>query len=247
MLPSNQRQIIEQAKFTYFPLGKAFEKQTKTNEYQGKKHVDASTALKTSNKKLPSIKNFISIENLNPEIINEIKRIEEIEKYVDRDKMVYKSTNKTYDFRSFKTIRTFGNEIRNNVISMITANNEQANLLSNIEDFIKKTKPRDPILKKMKEDVITSVLSLLKGRELVHKAFESGIFQKLEESQEGERLKILTPNQMLKGLPIALAQVKAGNNSESLLNEIRQIVYYLYRSKEITKKVYNNTINSIKP
>ena len=51
---------------------------------------------------------------------------------------------------------------------------------------------------------------------------------------------------MLKKLPIALAQVKAGNNSESLLNEIRQIVYSLYRSKEITKKIYNSIINSIK-
>ena len=51
---------------------------------------------------------------------------------------------------------------------------------------------------------------------------------------------------MLKRLPIALAQVKAGNNSESLLNEIRQIVYFLYRSKKVTKKVYNNIINSIK-
>ena len=64
--------------------------------------------------------------------------------------------------------------------------------------------------------------------------------------QEGEGLKILTPNQMLKRLPIALAQIKAGNNSESLLNEIRQIVYSLYRSKEITKKVYNHIIKSIK-
>ena len=67
------------------------------------------------------------------------------------------------------------------------------------------------------------------------------------EEQEGKGLKILTPNQMLKRLPIALAQVKAeSNNSETLLNEIRQIVYSLYRSKEITKKVYNNIINSIK-
>ena len=80
---------------------------------------------------------------------------------------------------------------------------------------------------------------------MVFKAFESGIFHRLEKSQEGEELKILTPNQMLKRLPIALAQVKTGNNSESLLNEIRQIVYSLYRSKEITKKVYNNIINSI--
>ena len=68
----------------------------------------------------------------------------------------------------------------------------------------------------------------------------------LAREQEGIGLKILTPNQLLKRLPIALAQVKAGNNSESLLNEIRQIVYSLYRSIEITKKVYNNIINSIK-
>ena len=83
-------------------------------------------------------------------------------------------------------------------------------------------------------------------------AFKSGIFQvskesqENEESQKGKGLKILTPNQMLKRLPIALALVKAGNNSESLLNEIRQIVYSLYQSKEVTKKVYNNIINSIK-
>ena len=70
--------------------------------------------------------------------------------------------------------------------------------------------------------------------------------KKQVKEQEGTGLKILTPNQMLKRLPIALAQVKAGNNLESLLNEIRQIVYSLYRSKEITKKVYNNIINSIK-
>ena len=64
--------------------------------------------------------------------------------------------------------------------------------------------------------------------------------------QKGEGLKILTPNQILKRLSIALAKIKAGNNSESLLNKIRQIAYSLYRSKEITKKVYNNIIKSIK-
>ena len=64
--------------------------------------------------------------------------------------------------------------------------------------------------------------------------------------QEGTGLKILTPKQMLQKLPIALAQIKAGNNSKSLLNEIRQIVYSLCQLKEITKKVYNNIIKSIK-
>ena len=62
---------------------------------------------------------------------------------------------------------------------------------------------------------------------------------------KGEGLKILTPKQMLQRLPIALAQVKAGNNSERLLNEIRQIVYSLYQSKQVTKKVYNKIIKSI--
>ena len=57
-------------------------------------------------------------------------------------------------------------------------------------------------------------------------------------------LKYLTPKQILQRLPIALALVKAGNNSEDLLNEIRQIAYSLYQSKEITKKVYNNIIKS---
>ena len=70
--------------------------------------------------------------------------------------------------------------------------------------------------------------------------------KKLAKEQEGTGLKILTPNQMLKRLPIALAQIKAGNNSESLLNKIRQIVYSLYRSKDITKIVYSNIIKSIK-
>ena len=81
---------------------------------------------------------------------------------------------------------------------------------------------------------------------MVINAFKSGIFQVSKESQEGTELKTLTSNEMLKRLPIALAQVTAGNNSESLLKEIRQIVYSLYRSKEITKKIYNNIINSIK-
>ena len=63
---------------------------------------------------------------------------------------------------------------------------------------------------------------------------------------DGRGLKILASKQMRQGLPIALAQVKAGNTSESLLNEIRQIIYSLYRAKEITKKVYNNIMNSIK-
>ena len=58
-------------------------------------------------------------------------------------------------------------------------------------------------------------------------------------------IKILTPNQMLNRLPISLAQIKAGNNSEKLKNEIRQILYSLYKSKKLAKQIYKNLINII--
>ena len=66
-----------------------------------------------------------------------------------------------------------------------------------------------------------------------------------KQNQQGKGLKILTPNQLLSRLPITLAQLKAGNNSEKLKNEIRQLLYSLYRSKNMTKQVYNNLINYI--
>ena len=59
--------------------------------------------------------------------------------------------------------------------------------------------------------------------------------EKVEQGEAG--LKILSPKQLRQRLPIALAQVKASNNSESLLNEIRKIAYSLYQSKEITRNV----------
>ena len=65
-------------------------------------------------------------------------------------------------------------------------------------------------------------------------------------SKKGEGLKILTNKQMLNRLPILLAQIEAGNNSKLLKNEIRQILYSLYRSKVLTKTVYNNLIKSIR-
>ena len=68
--------------------------------------------------------------------------------------MVYKSTNTFYDFRNFETIRAYGNEIRNNVIYMDTANIEQQNLAINIKDFVEKKTPRDSIQKKIESRCI---------------------------------------------------------------------------------------------
>ena len=68
-------------------------------------------------------------------------------------------------------------------------------------------------------------------------------FNQLNQSRQG--LKILTPNQMLSRLPITLAQLKAGNNSEKLKNKIRQLLYSLYRSKKLTKQLYKSLIDII--
>ena len=72
---------------------------------------------------------------------------------------------------------------------------------------------------------------------MVYKAFESGIFLKPEELK-----KVLTPKQMVQRLTIALAQIKAGDNSDSLLNEIREIVYSFYQSKKKLLKKYITTL-----
>ena len=66
-----------------------------------------------------------------------------------------------------------------------------------------------------------------------------------KQNQEGQGLKILTPNQMFSRLPISLAQLKAENNSEKLKNEIRQPLFFLYRSKQVTKQLYKSLVDII--
>ena len=66
-----------------------------------------------------------------------------------------------------------------------------------------------------------------------------------EKNQSGLGLKVLTPNQMLSRLPISLSQLKPGNNSEKLKNEIKQLLHSLYRSKKLTKDIYKSLIDVI--
>ena len=89
---------------------------------------------------------------------------------------------------------------------------------------------------------ITKIINLINDNAKIR---SKAIYKSKQNENEGKRLKILTPKEMLQILPIALAQVKAGNNLERSLNEIRQIVYSLYQSKQITEKVYTNIIKSI--
>ena len=141
---------------------------------------------------------------------------------------------------------SFLNNIKKDEISMEKAIKQQRNFykylnlirIGNKNDNKKRTLANITAFYNARENAIKFIRDY--GR-MILEAREQALVE-----QYGKGLKILTPNQMLKRLPIALAQVKAGNNSESLLNEIRQIVYSLYQSKEIAKKVYNNIINSIK-
>ena len=164
--------------------------------------------------------------------------------YNNLEYAVYKS-KKIYDFSKLADPVTLLDEIKKGQISLEQAKNNQQNYLEYLNTIRKGNK--NPEQRK----TLANINVHFNARNSAIKFIEdygSMILEakKIAKKQEGTGLKTLTPNQMLKRLPIALAQIKAGNNSESLLNEIRQIVYSLYRSKEITKKGYNNIINSIK-
>ena len=187
---------------------------------------------------------------LNEEAKNELNKIKEIEKTVDRKNLVYRANEHAYSFKNFKTIKTFGRDIYNGKIASKEIDEDKINLLVEIIIFKSKIKPEKPEKKQKKDDILRNLYGLFDVRERVLDAFEWKIFPVKNKgtgfsSFDLSKLKILTPKQMLQRLPIALAQVKTCNNSKNLLNEIRQIVYSLYQSKEITKKIYNNIIKSI--
>ena len=257
IFPSNKQQIIEQAKFTYSPFGKAFEKQTKTIEDQGEKQIKAIQ----DNKQLQLIndndykdKLLISREiEIFKDIYNKrLDKIEELNNKIDYDNLKYvveisgvKKRSVEYDFNKIKDPITVLNDIKEGKISIQEAKDKQENYYNYLNKIPKGNKSAN------QKRTLANINILFNARDNAIKFYEdysSIILEagRLAREQEGTGLKILTSNQMFKRLPIALAQIKAGNNSESLLNEIRQIVYYLYRSKKITKMLYNNIINSIK-
>ena len=155
-------------------------------------------------------------------------------------------TGDKYSFDDLDHPLTFLNNIKKGEISMEKAIEQQYNFrkylnlirIGNKNDNKKRTLANINVFYNARDNAIQFIRD---SGSMILEPREQALIE-----QYGKGLKILTSNQMLKRLPIALAQAEAGNNSESLLNEIRQIVYSLYRSKEITEKVYNNIINSIK-
>ena len=98
--------MIGQGKFTYFPLGKAFEKQIKTIEDQDQKQVKALNTLKSSNQ-LTLVDVISNDASNNDEAKNKLDKIKEIEKNVDREKLIYETNEYTYSFTNFQT-KSFG-------------------------------------------------------------------------------------------------------------------------------------------
>ena len=117
------------------------------------------------------------------------------------------------------------------------SNNRNKDLVKSINEQLTKMKytvknvPKDDKLKIKENEKIIDIVER--------------ILELNSENQLGKGLKTLTPNQMLIRLPISLAQLKAGYNSEKFKNEIRQLLYSLYRSKKLTKQFYKSLIDII--
>ena len=149
-----------------------------------------------------------------------------------------------YGYRNSKELFSIIKKNQINFDDALKRQNEFLNKLSNIK-ISKKTLEQKKVVNNLEKFYLYREEVFIFFRDYGKMVLDASYRSKKKNKTEGKGLKMLTPKQMLQRLPTALAQVKAGNNSESLLNEIRQIVYSLYQSKQITKKVYNNIIKSI--
>ena len=222
-LPSNQKQIIEQAKFTYSPSGKAFEKQIKTIEGQRENQVEVSENLKDRNKQLANdyddklliSKERETFKNICNKRLDKTEELNKKNHYNNLDFITISTGIKT-DFSKKDDPLTFLNKIKEGEITIEGAKESQ----KNFNNYLKKIRGGN----KTQEQRDTLIL------EAKRKAAEE-----LTE-QDGTGLKILTPKQMLQRLPIALAQVKVSNNSENSLNETDKLVIFCISQNKSLKK-----------
>ena len=186
-------------------------------------------------------------------IFNELisKRKELMNKFydsVDYNNIKFEYVGPTEDVRfyEYKNSKELFNTIRDNKIGFSEAKNIQNDFLNKLTNtkIGRKTLEQEKIINNL-ERVYVSRQDVINFFRDYTEMFSDANYCAKQNETKGAGLKILTPKQMLQRLPIALAQVKAGNNSENLLNEIRQIIYSLYQSKEITKKVYKNLMKSL--
>ena len=218
ILPSNQQQINEQAKFTYSPLGKAFEKQVTTIEDQGKKQIDALADLKPKEIKPRETKP----NKYGDYFIDRLAKIRESYKHIDFNDIIYNFKDlriSSVSFIKFKDPLHIFKSIHNGEIPSEDIEKQQIELKRNF-GRIKQGDPRDK--SEEQKRTIYNIKNLYNSREELVKMsndYARNMSRNICDSkQEGTGLKILTPKQMLQRLPISFAQIKADNNSQSLLN-----------------------------
>ena len=167
---------------------------------------------------------------------------------VDHNNLKFEYVGSTEDvcFYEYMDSKELFNAIRDNKIGFSEAKNKQNDFLNKLTNIKigRKTLEQEKIINNLERFYLSRQEVINFFRDFTEMLSDANYNAKQNETK-GKGLKILTPKQMLQRLPISLAQVKAGKNSESLLNDIRQIVYSLYQSKQITKKIYNNIIKSI--
>ena len=203
-------------------------------------------------------------EIFNKLVDERLDEITRLDGKVNPDNLIYRYKGKTTDrkFDKFDNAFNLFDKIRNGKIKLADEKNDQIKFKSNFKwnkkKLIKKNK-----WKEQRKNVLYNIEMPYKAKNSVIKfsdyyyllAFEVNYqatkgeaenqpakdeaksqVTKYQATSEGKGLKILNPKQILQRLPIALAQIKAGNDSKSLLNQIRQIVYSVYQSKEFKKK-----------
>ena len=207
------------------------------------KQFDALESLKPKEQKKPTedkSNNQSKAAIIIVDLINKGKKImQELHDNVDYNnlKFEYVGSSKNVSFYEYMDSKELFNAIKNIQIKFSEVKNKQNEFLNKLNNIKVGKKTAE------QKEVINNLEKFYNSREEIINFFRDYIqmlsdanYNTKQNEAKGTGLKVLTPKQILKRLPIVLAQVKAGNNSESLLNEIRQIVYSLYQSKQITKK-----------
>ena len=160
IIPSDQRRMIEQAKFVYSPLEKAFEKQEKLKIKEN--HVESLKVL-TPEENKEETKSF---ERLFPKgkRTNQIKNeIDEIEKQEENFRRLYKANKYKYDFQQYETIKSFGDSICNGKITIQEAEIDQSSMLDSLTDFVDRSRPKAAESKRKKEILIEVNMLFMKA------------------------------------------------------------------------------------
>ena len=214
--------MIEQAKFAYSPLGKAFEKQTKAIEEQRKK-LDAIT---DENKRVEVLTNKDDHKRIYKKIFDRVVKeifdeIKELTYETDHDDVIYYLKNNTNrNFNDFDDGIELLKKIQSGEMKLEDGKELRNIFESNLNDILK-----GRFKSEEQKSVLKSIKLFYELRQAVIKLFNEYFLigsQSKHKEKYGERMKILTPKQMLQRLLIALAQVKAGNTSENLLTKRNQ-------------------------